>query len=480
MPDDTLRIVIPLPPEVLRVLDVIRACGGHPMLVGGCVRDAVMRPGSRPKDIDLEVYGPVDVERLEYALAEARCVVREAGKAFSVLLVRAGDTDLDVSLPRRDSKTGDGHRGFTVTPDSTLGYAEASARRDFTIGSLMADPATGLLIDCHGGLADLHAGVLRHTSKAFPEDPLRVLRAFSFAARFGFRVAPETTALCRTLTGQASSLPIRRVWGQFEQIGTQGTHISAALRVLAETGWDRHFPQLAALHGVEQDQIWHPEGDVWAHSGLAADQAARLADEAGLTGEDRLVVVMAALAHDFGKVARTDHAGPWWRLARIVLRGRRWRITNHGHAEAGVEPAQAFFQSIGCPERITRRILPLIAEHMNCLGPPTTSAVNRLARRLAPATMAEYAIVVGADHAGRGDPAAANPAAAWLKVAEALSVEVRPARGLLTGDHLIEAGLIPGPAFKPLLAAAIAAQDAGDFDDDAGARRWLADQLART
>lgn len=442
-----------------RVLAVIRQAGGRPMLVGGCVRDAILNPGIPAKDIDIEVYGITDPDQLGAALATAGKVA-EAGKSFGVFKITAGSTCIDVSLPRRESKVGSGHRGFAVIPDSTIGFAEASARRDFTINAMMADPETGEITDCHGGLSDLASGVLRHTSAAFAEDPLRILRAVQFAARFAFRLAPETALLCRRLAGSFKELPVERVWGEFEKIGTRGKDISAALAALEQTWWEVHFPQIDVLHTVPQDPEWHPEGNVHVHSGLAADQAARLADAAGLTGEDRFAVVFAALVHDFGKVTHTH-----W------LNGR---ITSHGHAEAGVEPAQAFLRSIGCPEAITARIVPLVREHMSCIGQPTKPAVRRLARRLAPATMTELALVVGADRAGRGDPDAPNPAAPWLEMAANLTISERPAKGLLTGDHLIAAGMTPGPAFRPLLAAALEAQDAGEFDTEDGALRWLA------
>lgn len=426
--------LVSLSADAERVLSAIRAAGGRPMLVGGCVRDALMRPGTVSKDIDVEVYGIDDPDALASALTGAGKVI-EAGKAFGVLKVAAGDTEMDISLPRRESKTGAGHRGFRVIPDGSLGFAEASGRRDFTMNAIMADPATGEIVDCWGGIADLAAGVLRHTTDAFAEDPLRVLRAVQFAARFGFRLAPETAVLCRQLGGAYAELPTERVWCEFEKLGTRGADITAALRVLAETGWDQHFPQIARLATVPQDAEWHPEGDVHVHSGLAADQAARLADEAGLTGTDRFVIVMAALCHDMGKVTHTQ-----W------ISGR---ITSHGHAAAGVEPAQAFLRSIGCPEAVAARILPLIREHMCCYSRPTKPAVRRLARRLVPSTLAELVLVCGADRAGRGDPHAPNTAAAWLEMGRGLSVEERPAKGLLTGDHLIAAGMTPGPAFRP-------------------------------
>lgn len=443
------------------MIRVITAVGGRPVLVGGYVRDAFL--GVDSKDVDIEVYGLRDTERLVHALAEAGFHVGIAGKAFSVVNVRvsaASPVSFDISLPRLDSKTGPGHRGFEVIADGELSYYEASRRRDFTINALMYDPLTGEIIDCHGGVMDLADGVLRHTSDAFSDDPLRVLRGVQFSARFGFRMAPDTAALCRRLVGSYKELAKERVWGELEKLGTKGRHLSMALGVLADTGWEAHFPQLAALHGIEQDPSWHPEGDVHVHSGLAGDQAARLADEAGLKGPDRFVVVMASLLHDMGKVTHTQ-------------RQDDGRITSYGHADAGEEPARRFLNSIGCPVSLKYRILPLVTEHMSCIGNPTSLAVRRLARRLDPVSLAELAIVIGADQKGRGNPDAPNSAQPWLDKAATLNVQERPAPGLLTGRHLIDAGMTPGPAFKPLLAAAVAAQDAGEFSDEAGALAWL-------
>lgn len=451
------RALVRIDECVARVLRAILDAGGRPMLAGGCVRDAIITPGVQPKDIDIEVYG-LTFAALAGVLGRG-WRVDEVGKSYGVLKVRAGEMDLDVNVPRRERKIGAGHRGFAVWPDMSLDFTEASARRDFTMNAILLDPQTGELADPYGGVADIRAGVLRHTSAAFSEDPLRVLRGVQFAARFGFRLAPETAALCRSLTHTYHELPVERVWGEFEKIGTKGRCITDALSALTATGWERHLPQIVALHGVEQDPHWHPEGNVHVHSGLAGDQAARLADSAGQTGADRFVTVMAALTHDFGKVTRTQRTGG--------------RITSHGHAAAGVGPAKEFLRSVGCPEHLIARVAPLVKEHMSCNGRPSRPAVRRLARRLVPATMAELVRIIGADRAGRGDPDAVNPATRWLEIASTLRVTERPAKGLLTGDHLIAAGMIPGPPFKPLLAAALEAQDAGEFKDEAGALRWL-------
>jgi tRNA nucleotidyltransferase (CCA-adding enzyme) len=450
-------------PGADRVLAVIRQAGGRPVLVGGCVRDAILFPGRPAKDTDIEVFGLPGFGRLALALAGAGFRVDEVGASFGVLKVRAAGEDIDVSLPRRESKAGAGHRGFAVIPDGLLGWADASARRDFTVNSLMADPETGEVTDFHGGLADLTAGVLRHTSAAFADDPLRVLRAMQFAARFGFTLDAGTAALCFRMAPEFTELATERVWGEFAKIGTQGTHVSRALAVLEDTGWEHWFPELAALHGIPQEPEWHPEGDVWTHAGLAGDQAAKLADETGLAGTDRLVIVLAALMHDFGKVTHTACIGG--------------RITSHAHAPAGVKPARSFLRRTGAPHDVIVRTAPLIREHMNCATRPTQPAVRRMARRLAPAAMTELALVIQADAKGRGDPDARHGLAdAWLAMAGNLTVTERPARGILTGHHLIAAGMTPGPAFGPVLAAAITAQDDGEFTDEAGALRWLAAQ----
>src|SRR5471030_3515661 len=172
-----------LPEELRAVLDAVRRVG-RPRLVGGCVRDWLL--GLEPKDFDIEVPG-VDFETLHRALAPfgATDVV---GRSFGVIKVRsrASGDEYDFSLPRRESKTGAGHRGFAVQPDPSLSDADAAARRDFTVNAIACDPFTGELIDPFNGQRDLANRVLRHTGPSFGEDPLWVLRAFQLAARLDF------------------------------------------------------------------------------------------------------------------------------------------------------------------------------------------------------------------------------------------------------------------------------------------------------
>ena len=445
-----------------RVLDAITDAGGHPYLVGGCVRDALIEPGCVPKDVDIEVFG-LDIDALSIALKSVGNV-DEVGVDFSVLKMCVNGEDFDVSLPRKDVKTADGHRGFSVEADPNSSLPDATGRRDFTINALMYDPATENVIDCWGGLDDLKAGVLRHTTDAFSEDPLRVMRGVQFVARFGYTMHTDTIALAQLLADDYDHLPTERIWEEWYKIASKGRHINSALDTLCQTGWEKHYPQISVLHDIEQDAKWHPEGNVHVHSGMAADKAAELADAAGLDPEDRTVVVLAAMVHDFGKATHTQH---------VTDDEGNPKITSHGHDRAGVEPADEFLKSVGASKAIRDRIKPLVREHMCASGVKTVTrpAVRRLARRLAPATINEWAMVCTADRGGRGTGSVPADTERWLDLYEEVGPKMTP---LLRGNHLIDAGMKPGPAFKPVLAAALEAQDDGVFDDEAGALAWFA------
>ncbi|HTO03906.1 MAG TPA: polynucleotide adenylyltransferase, partial [Opitutus sp.] len=231
-----------LPGDLRAMLEVLR-CVGRLRLVGGGVRDWLL--GLPSKDFDIEVAG-VDFDALHRALSPfgATDVI---GRSFGVIKVRSATSgaEYDFSLPRRESKTGSGHRGFAVAPDPSLSDAEAAARRDFTLNAIAYDPFTGALIDPHHGQRDLQARVLRHTSDAFVEDPLRVLRAFQLAARFDFSLAPATAALCHRIADTFNELPVERVWGEWEKWAKKSIKPARGLAILEETGWLRHFVEVA-------------------------------------------------------------------------------------------------------------------------------------------------------------------------------------------------------------------------------------------
>jgi len=460
-----------LPADLRTLLDAVRRVG-RPRLVGGGVRDWLL--DLEPKDFDVEVAG-VDFETLHRALAPFG-PTDVVGRSFGVIKVRGpSGAEYDFSLPRRESKTGAGHRGFAVAPDASLSDAEAAARRDFTVNAIAYDPFSGELIDPHGGRADLRARVLRHTSAAFGEDPLRVLRAFQLAARFDFTLAPETAALCRGIADSFAELPVERVWGEWEKWAVKSVRPSRGLAVLEETGWLRHFPEVAALRGTPQDAEWHPEGDVFTHTQHCLDALVALDEWRQADAPRRRALTLAVLAHDFGKPPTTVQAEKHGRL--------RW--VSPGHESAGGPLTETFLRRIGAPLDLTAPVVALVVNHLahhHGQATFTDTAVRRLARRLAPATIDELALVMLADDAGR--PPLASPETrariAELRAkAHALALEDAAPRPLMLGRHLVALGHRPGPRFKPILDEAFEAQLDGAFADEAGGVAWLRRRLGQ-
>jgi tRNA nucleotidyltransferase (CCA-adding enzyme) len=257
-------------------------------LVGGAVRDALL--GQAVKERDWVVVGSTREELL-------RLKFREVGRDFPVFL--HPDTHEEYALARLERKVGPGYRGFTVEFGPGVSLEEDLARRDLTINAIAQSP-DGTLIDPHGGQRDLDARLLRHVSPAFVEDPVRVLRVARFAARFaplGFRVAPETLELMRTMVdrGEVHSLVPERVWQETEK-ALREPKASEFFSVLRACGaLQPVYPEIDALFGVPQPARWHPEIDTGVHTLMVLDQAALL------SGEPQ--VRFAALMHDLGKAA---------------------------------------------------------------------------------------------------------------------------------------------------------------------------------
>ena len=447
-------------PHIQPILHAIVAAGGRPQIVGGAVRDLLR--GEAIKDVDIEVYG-LPIDRLVELLGRFGHV-DAVGRSFGVLKLRLPDgQEIDIALPRRESKVGAGHRGFMTAPDPTMTPREAAARRDFTWNAL-ALTHTGELLDFFGGVADLEAGIIRHTTAAFAEDPLRVLRAMQLAARLDMRLAPETAELCRALLPEAAALAVERIWGEWQKWALKSVNPAAGLQVLIETGWITLYPELVALIDCPQNEAYHPEGDAWKHTLCVCNAAATIAERDRLAGEERIVLLFAALCHDLGKPATTEI-------------GADGRIRSPGHARAGVAPTEALLQRIGCPRAIIARVAPLVDEHMVYHGMDVSPrAVRRLAVRLAPATLAEWGRLVEADASGRPPLPPSVPGAPFLALAEQLgAAHGRPAP-ILQGRHLLELGMSPGPKLGALLRRAYQAQIDGLFATLDEALEWVARQ----
>jgi tRNA nucleotidyltransferase (CCA-adding enzyme) len=255
-------------------------------LVGGAVRDALL--GLPVKERDWVVVGGTRDELL-------RQKYREVGRDFPVFL--HPESHEEYALARLERKVSPGYRGFAVEFGPEVTLEEDLARRDLTINA-MAQSSDGSLLDPYGGRHDLEARLLRHVSSAFVEDPVRILRVARFAARFaplGFRVAPETTALMRSMVerGEAAALVPERVWQETEK-ALRESAASVFFRVLRECGaLQAIYPEIDALFGVPQPAQWHPEIDTGIHTLMVLDQAAALSSDT--------TVRFAALVHDLGK-----------------------------------------------------------------------------------------------------------------------------------------------------------------------------------
>lgn len=421
---------------------LIRRAGGRMWLVGGCIRDLVL--GRQPHDLDIEISG-LPPGRLHTLLTE-HFSVQFVGKAFGVFKLQG--LPIDISIPSRLLTDNESTTGLLRQSDPDMDIDEALARRDFTVNAMAWDPDTLEFRDPFNGRADLDAHMLRHISDHFTEDPLRVLRGMQLAARFGLNAAPETVALCKTLTqdGQSSE----RLWEEWKKLLLQGVKPSLGLQFLSDCGWLRFYPELAALQGCEQDPIWHPEGDVWIHTLHCLDWFAL---ECTGNQRDDLIAGLGILCHDFGKPATTtmDYG----------------RITSRGHEPQGEAPTRRFLERLTNQNDLINEVVPLVLCHLRpgalFDANASDSAVRRLAKQVK--RIDRLVRVARADHAGRPPkPFDGFPAGSWLlERARRLEVEDQAPTPFVTGRHLLELGMLPGPRLGEILEDCYEAQLDGLF-----------------
>ena len=330
---------------------LISSQGGRLLIVGGTVRDLLV--GETPEELDLEVRG-LSSNQIT-SLLPARFRAEEVGKSFGVLKIKG--IPVEISLPRTERKNGTGHKGFAVEIDPDLPFEIASERRDFTINALGLDPLNGELLDPHNGQNDLEARILRHVGPAFVEDPLRVLRAMQFIARFDLTPAKETTDLCRCIP--IEGLPSERIFEEWKKLILKGRIPSKGLNFLKSSNWLGYFPELESLVGCEQEPEWHPEGDVWTHTLHCMDAFAK--DRTGRDWED-LVVGFAVLCHDLGKPSTT-------------VKSEDGRIRSPKHEAKGEEPTHAFLARMTNQADLAEQVVPLVKdisyEPFTTIGPET-------------------------------------------------------------------------------------------------------------
>ena len=432
------------------------------LVVGGWVRDHIL--GIESKDLDIEIYG-LNYDQIVAALSPD-FHVDLVGKSFGVVKV---DNWIDVSIPRRENKNGVGHKGFDIQIDPDMTVKEAAIRRDFTVNSI-AMRFNGEFVDPFSGRVDLERKVLRACSNAFREDPLRVLRGMQFAARFGFTMDAGTILMCKDLLEEYDTIAKERVFDEWKKWATKGKYPKLGLDILYKTNWIEKYPVLKSMVETPQDPIWHPEGDVFVHTGHVCNVATDIAERENLDENDRLILLFSALCHDMGKPSTT-------------VRNNEDRWIAPKHADVGVALAQEFLTRINGPSWLTERVRPLVREHMAHVshsgGDPSDRTIRRLANRLAPATMRLWAMVCEADASGRPPLPRTNPVEHWVRVANRLAIEDQRPKPILMGRHLLSLGMKPGKEMGAVLTDAFERQLDGDFSDLAGAITWVKTRLAK-
>lgn len=423
--------------KLFEIASAIASRGGRPFLVGGAVRDEIM--GLPSKDLDIEAFD-IDMSSLKAVLSEFGNV-KEVGEQFGVLHIE--ELDLDVSLPRRDNKTGTGHTGFFIEVDQFLSVAEAAKRRDLTINSISVDLITGEIIDPCGGMEDIQSRVLRATDHAtFGEDPLRALRVMQFAARFDFDVDSETMGL--VAAQPIYELPRERIWAEFEKLMLKGKTPSRGLEVLRRSGLLFEFPELHYLRDVPQDPEYHPEGDVYTHTCMVIDEAAKL--RIGAPVYD-LPLMFAALCHDLGKITTTQ----------VEDDGR---VHAYDHEGAGVWYTNGLMTRLGAPYKLIDQVEVLVANHLRPVilaGEAGSGAYRRLGRKLDSVDVSFdlLADVSRADALGRAREVDLSRQDLFLEEANKYVVDCTPSgrvEDTVMGRHLIERGWKQGPEIGAFLA----------------------------
>ncbi len=420
----------PLPTPLAPLIAALARNGIRTVLVGGYVRDTLL--GLPCKDIDIECFGAASLDTLVPLLSPFGRV-NLVGRSFGVIKLNVEGYDLDVSLPRTETKTGPGHRGFAVKMLETLDFKTAAKRRDFTVNAVGYDPAAQQLLDPYGGQNDLQSGILRCVDPdTFVEDPLRLLRAVQFAARFALTPDEALVRLAHTMmrSNALAELPRERIFEELKKLLLKSDAPSVGLRTMTQLNITPFFPELEALRTAGN----------WDTALRAVDAMARL--------RRRVAAEPLALM-----------------LAVLCL----------GMARPG-----AFLAAVTDDKRLTESVLAYVRYHREperlYANGATDADIMRLAAQI---RIDALTFVAEACHRGREPAAEQSDAAAWLRRnAERLGVLNAPRPALLGGSDLIKAGLTPSPLFKTLLDEAYDAQLAGAFRDKAGAKTWLDSYLS--
>jgi len=394
-------------------------------LVGGAVRDRLL--GLPVKDRDWVVVGstPGEMESLGY---------QAVGKDFPVFL--HPQTREEYALARTERKTAPGYKGFHFNASAEVTLEDDLRRRDLTINAI-AENENGELIDPFHGVADLQAGIFRHVSAAFSEDPLRVLRVARFAARFGFTIADETRRLLQEISqsGELDALIPERTWTEVERALGEPAPVNF-FNVLRECyALGPIFPEIHQLFGVPQPAEHHPEIDSGVHTMMVLEQACKLSKDP--------LVRFAALVHDLGKGVTPEEAWP----------------RHHGHEEKGVGLVNKLCERLKIPSKYRELAIITARHHLHChrIEELTANTILKKLQQLdalrRPERFAQFLLACEADARGRtGFEKRAYPQARifleYLSAVNSINTEGLEGEGKQIGKEITKRRLLAISAYQ--------------------------------
>jgi len=401
-------------PHNLKVIfKKLKSSGIRAVITGGFIRDFLLSIDS--KDIDIEVYGISSFAKLEDILGEFGDV-NSVGKSFGVCKLQFEEYELDFSFPRVDSKTGEGHRGFEVEVNPDLDFKTASRRRDFTINAIGYDLIKKEILDPYNGIDDLNNKVLKAVDKdSFIEDPLRVLRAAQFCARFNLKIEESLFSLCREMVKQNMlyELPKERLYEELKKLLLMSKKPSIGFKLLKDFGTDIYTKNISVTDEISK-QLTNNK-------------------------QTNLVLMFAGLCYDYDSVKTRNFI---------------YKITNE--------------------KKLLDRVLELISEHNEIdniyKNKMSTYSLYKLAAKI---KIDELLILSRAIYSAKHGSKVYEAGVAVYKRAKELNILREKLPPLLRGEDILAYGIKPSPEFSIILYSAYEAQMKSEFNSHEMAIKWL-------
>ena len=321
--------------EIIKTAQKIEKAGGRLYLVGGAIRDDLL--GKKTHDEDYCVTG-ITAEQFQKIFPEAHI----RGKAFEVFDMYGKE----FAIARTESKYGVGHKEFEINTSPNITIEQDLARRDITINSIAKDVLTGRIIDPFNGRKDIENKIIKATTKAFKEDPLRVYRVARFSAQLGFKVEEQTIEQMKELKKELDTLSGERVFEELKKaLNTPKPSIFFEILKKANV-LDIHFKEINDLIGAEQPVQYHPEGDAYNHTMMVLDKSAELTEEYPINR--KLEIRFSALVHDLGKGTTPKEQYPH----------------HYGHEERGIKLVEQLGHRVKAPNAWMKCGKTACREHM--------------------------------------------------------------------------------------------------------------------